>query len=481
MPSRNSILPLAVLVGFAFTGCPSPSSKPTTSNPPAAKPLRLLVIDDPGLGKAVAREWQARTEESLEVRDVTHQEIAAASRLPGDVVVFPSGLIGELAERGLISPLDDALLMEPDFSGRDIFDELRLREMTWGNRTVAVPLGSPRFLFAYRADIFERLNLKPPANWAEYQQLVEQLSDRSVFGDLAPPEGQPWRATVEPLADGWAGQLLLARAAAYAMHRDQISPLFDYDSAKPLIDGPPYERALTELVAAANAGGFADQRLKPKDAMNELISGRSAMALAWPAPAPGERAESPTAQHKTIRFALLPGARQAFLSATKRWEDRREDDQISVPVTAISGRLAAVTSNAASAKRAEGFVAWLAGSEVSSQVGPQSLETTIFRHTQIADAARWTGGLDAAESKQYAETLAESMSLPLAFPGMRLPGRARYLEALDKAVMEAVAGTVSPAEALAKAAARWSEINASIGVEKQQKANRRSLGHASLP
>ena len=55
--------------------------------------------------------------------------------------------------------------------------------------------------------------------------------------------------TLEPLAPGWAGNVLLARAAAYAKHRDYYSTLFDKDSLEPRIATEPFVRALTELVA----------------------------------------------------------------------------------------------------------------------------------------------------------------------------------------------------------------------------------------
>jgi ABC-type glycerol-3-phosphate transport system substrate-binding protein len=451
--------------------------------------MRLLVVDDEELGKAIHREWLAQTEQELEVRDIAAAELKDAARLPGDVIVFPNGLMGQLVERGLIVPLNDDALADPKGNGdskrsetrfdrRDIFDQVRLREMTWANRMLAVPLGSPQFLLVYRADVFERLALEPPKDWTAYQQAVERLADRAALGDLAPAEDQPWRATTEPLAEGWAGQLLLARSAAYAMHRDQLSPLFELDTFDPLIGQVPYERALGELAAAAKAGDFADQRFTPAQAMNEVIEGRAAMAIAWPAPQPakGER----TAKGK-LGFALLPGSATAYNFATKKWEDRGAEGPTHVPLLSIAGRMVAVTSTATSSKRATGFLTWLAGKQVSSQVGPQSPGTTLFRQSQIPQASLWTGGLEAAASQQYAVTLEQSASLPQSLPGLRLPGRADYLAVLDAAVVEAVSGEASPQEALAKASNRWNEVSEALGVVSQKLANRRALGQASLP
>jgi ABC-type glycerol-3-phosphate transport system substrate-binding protein len=470
----------------AFAGCPaasvpSPSgggkaSSPNASGKAPRAPLVLLVVDDPPLGKAIAREWQGRTEEELTVRDVSLADLTKASRLPGDAVIFPSGTIGELAERGLIMPLETAALDDEAFRLRDIFDAIRLREMKWGSKFFAAPLGSPQLLLAYRIDLFDKLGMTPPADWKEYQTAIGRLADRSQLGDAAPPADQPWRGTIEPLADGWAGQLFLARAAAYALHRDQVSPLFRFDSMEPLLDQPPYRRALDELRKAAQTGGFAEQRFAPAEALAELLAGRAGMALTWPAPETTPADTRPTQER--IGFALLPGSREAFRFATKSWEKREdEDDRPHVPLLAIAGRMAAVTSSTAEAARSQNFVLWLAGREVSQQVAPHSAATTLFRGSQLAAAGRWTGGLSPDASRQYADTLAQTLRLPRAFPGVRLPGRASYLAALDRAVADAIGGKRS-SEALGEAAARWREITTELGVKTQQQANAQSLGQA---
>jgi multiple sugar transport system substrate-binding protein len=460
-----------------LSGCSGKKETPGAKGEPreGSQPLVLLVVDDPLLGEAVAREWRGRTEQELTVRNATPAEIASAKRLPGDCVVFPGGLIGQLAERGLIVPLAAEGLDNADFNYRDIFDQLRLREMKWGDKTFAAALGSPQLLLAYRADILEKLQIAPPATWAEYQKAVAKLGDRAVLGELAAPADQPWHATIEPLAEGWAGQLLLARAAAYAMHRDQVSPLFRFDSLAPLVDQPPYVRALEELVAAGKAATIGDQRLTPQAIFAELRDGHCAMALTWAAPEIGSRGAG--AHDQKIRFALLPGATQAYRFATKSWENRGEGDDRQVPLLAVSGRMAAVSATTAEPQRAESFVLWLAGREVSEQVGPHSAATTLFRNSQIAASGRWTGSLASEASRQYAEVLAQSLNLPRAFPGLTIPGRAQYLAALDQAVDEALAGKPS-AEALAGAAKRWTAITEELGLLEQKRANARSLGQA---
>ena len=428
-------------------------------------PLKLLVVDDLPLGQAIKREWQSRTEKDLDVQNVTLADLSQASRLPGDVVVFPSGQIGQLVERELIGPLDEAALEAGDFNRRDIFDQVRLREMVWGSRIVAVPLGSPRLVLVYRRNIFEELSLVPPQTWEEYQAVVDRLT----------ADGKADRTAIEPLAEGWAGQMLLARAAAYVTHRDQVSPLFDYLTLEPLIQSEPYVRALEELIAARK-GGARENRLTPVETWSEIRSGKAAMAICWAPPA----VEKVPTSAASLAFHLLPGGSDVYNFSRSRWDERESSDERHVPLLAISGRLAAVTTTATDSEAARGFVAWLAGSEVSTAVGPASSATTLFRDSQLASAGRWTGGLDGATAKAYAETLQKSSQLQR-FVSLRLPGREAYLAALDVAVQQSLSGKQTPAEALTAAAGKWRDITAKIGLERQRRALRRDLGLESLP
>ena len=133
-------------------------------------------MDDAPLGDAIARAWHAVSERELNVQSVTLAELSQASRLPADIVVFPAGEIGTLVERDLVQQLDERVLEDLGFDRRDIFDQVRLREIVWGNKLVAVPLGSPRLLLVYRPDLFEKLALTPPQTWKDYQSVAERLA-----------------------------------------------------------------------------------------------------------------------------------------------------------------------------------------------------------------------------------------------------------------------------------------------------------------
>jgi ABC-type glycerol-3-phosphate transport system substrate-binding protein len=216
--------------------------------------------------------------------------------------------------------------------------------------------------------------------------------------------------------------------------------------------------------------------LTPAEVWNEIRGGKAAMTIAWPPPATA-KAPTPAA---SLAFGLLPGASDVYNFSRGKWDVRESTDEIHVPLLAVSGRLAAVSSTASDSEAARSFVAWLAGGEVSTAVGPASSATTLFRDSQLANASRWTGGLDGATAKAYGDTLQKTAKLQR-FVGLRLPGREEYLAALDAAVQQALSGETTPEDALTAAASKWREITAKIGLESQRRALRRDLGLESQP
>jgi multiple sugar transport system substrate-binding protein len=465
-----------------LVGCPAsgPDTKGGTSaaSSRSGEPLKVLVVDDPTLGEAIAREWRSRTEGELSVENYTSQRLMAANRLPGDIVIFAVGDIGSLAERGLILPLEDEAFATKEYDRQDIFDQVRIRDVGWGNRTFAAPLGSPHLLLVYRTDIFQQLGLRPPQTWDEYERVAKTIASERSETPLIP--------AMEPLAPGWAGQMLLARAATYVTHRDQVSSLLHYSTLEPLITTPPYVKALKQMMAVhslsspvmsdeSESGGEATKqpsRPTPTQVMDALGTGQAAMGLSWPAP---DSASDPPYDVR-LGFALVPGSQDAYNFARGQWEPREMGEQPKASLLAIAGRLAAVTTSSSDPQGAQNVVGWLASRDVSPVISPASSATTLFRASQLPDAIRWTARLDAETARKYGEMVQQATSRDWRHISLRIPGRHEYLAALDDAVESALRGDQTAEEALSQAAAAWQKITDKYGRDAQKRALRRDLG-----
>jgi multiple sugar transport system substrate-binding protein len=480
------LLAAFVAVIVALPGCWGKHKLDSTPAGAAAETVRVAIVGDPALAEAIGRlkaEWHAVTGNTMEVVQVAELPSTADSPAPAfddelirippaDALVIPASELGTLveADRLLAVPLD--VRNSRQAAWPDMF-LLVQQGAVWGDDIWAVPLGSPQLTLLYRRDLLEQFKRSPPTTWAEYQTLAKFFSQRDKLGDSAPAADAAWYSTLEPLSGGWGAKLLLARAAAYAKHRDNFSTLFDIESFKPLVAGPPFVRALEELLAAGH-GRAADERprLDVAGVRAAFFAGQSAMALTWPTAAGGGEPID-----VKVGFAELPGAAKMFNFSSQRWDDRTADESVHVPVVPLEGRLGVVVKGSPHSAAAFDLLAWLAGEKWGTRVASASQATTLYRRSQQKEATAWVEpGVDRGAARDYAQVVGEAEGRSVWVAALRIPGWEEYYAALDEAVDKAVRGETKPAEALETAAQRWESISERLGVDRQRAAYRRSLG-----
>ena len=484
---------IALCLFALLAGCSS--SEPVSDDPMAdlhleGVKLELLVVGDPELAAAVRRlrgEWNALTGSDFELKTLSEVEPADEDVLAADAVICPSYQLGTLAQRKLVAPMPAKLLPKRvlqadagDWIG--VFELLKLSETVWGSEVLAVPFGSPVLTLYYRADLLKKLGRQPPRTWAEYRELAELLDElldeRGNPGDSAaaedgPDQTAPWCGTIEPLAPGWAGLVLLARAAPYAKHPDNYSTLFDIHSMEPLVAGPPFIRALEELVAAAKAAPSDPFRYGPAEARAAFWRGQCGMALTWPSAAADLSADKSV----QVGFAELPGSVEVYTAGSPLPDPRAENEEPHVPLLAVAGRIGVVSRKSDHCRAAFRLLFWLSGNQFGPRVCSSSPATTLFRQSHLDSPQTWVEKPIPPESAAEYGALTERTFLRQQWlPALRIPGRSQYLAALDEAVRRAVVGELSAAESLGQAVTVWGEITGRLGPDAQKSAYRRSLG-----
>ena len=464
---------VSVVVAFGFCSCKPHSSNSTSTNsetagsddgasPSLMQSLRLLVISDPELAEVIPFEWRARMSSEIEVTQMTTSKYLSDVHQPfdADVVVFPSRLIGELAENRRISRISDKMAQPKQYAWNDLFALTRRQESRWGKGIHALPLGSPQLTLLYRTDILANLQLSPPTTWSEYDRTVAELAGSKQIPNRV----------VEPRGVGWAGNLMLARAASYARHRTQYSTLFDLYSMQPLIDSPPFERALTEL-----AKSKADAVDDPHAAAERFLAGEAAIAIAWPSHAhPMETTELDTLH---VGFASLPGSPDVYNRREQAWQVRNDEESNFVPLVGVAGRMVAITTECKSPAAALNMAQLLSGLEWSSIIGPRSRSTTMFRNAHVAQSSAWVESVvSAGAARQYGETVALGQSSSSWLITLRIPGQHRYMDALDEAVLRVITDGAAPADELSQVGERWKAITDEYGKDAQKRAYSRDLG-----
>ena len=451
-----------------------PAEAPRGGAPPTPKPVRLklLVVDDPGLAQEIERQWNARGSGELTVEAIERKRLETMRRLPADMIVFPSRLLGRLAVEGLIGPWPTS----GEGAGRsdpDVFPLQRFREMRWGATWYAVTFGSPQFVLYLRNDRLEALRREVPSTWDAYAELAGQLH-REAQSKAA---GAPPFALAEPLGPGWAAPVFLARAASYIGHASQYSGLFDFTSMEPLVNEPPFVQALEELVAAAKLAPPEVLDADPPTVKRWFYEGKVAMAWGWPTRTFDIAAEvDKPIDVDVVSFARLPGSRRAYLFGQNAWESRGSRDDPHVPLLGTAGRLGAVVRGTSRRQEAAAALAWLSGREIGVTVSTASPATTPYRASHRADARWLDQGLPDVLATQYGELVQQNQSQGTALFAPRIPGASRYLSALDDAVRRAVREEIPAKECLDEVARQWADITRELGKDAQVEAYHRSLG-----
>ncbi len=445
--------------------------------------LNVLVVDDLELAtgvKLLRGEWAQRSGGQLKVQPWTSEEFAAALSqtklsqtdlaLPADIIIYPSRYLGALASSKAVRPVRQSILRGPHFARADLFPAIRDREINFGDKVIALPLGSPPLLLCYNPKLFEKAGLvlgpaTGPAllkTWEDYRRIQQQLVQN----------GYP---CILPLSENTAAFTLLARAVSYASRRQGDALLFDADSFRPLIAGPPFVRALKEM-----ADELRGQRLEDSlnadfaGAVEAVATGQAAITLGWPGVArPGVdgNAQFRNAQFH-VNYAELPRAINIYNATRNQWGTNRSESPITL--LGATGRLASVTAASRNATSAFKLLEWLCCGKTATQLSSRSRQTLWHRGSQLSVAERWLT-VPQQKNRAIAQLTAKALRREACFLVPRIPGIDQYLASLSGAVRRAVQGE-DAAVALQQAAQRWSEITERYGPESQLGAYRQHLG-----
>ncbi len=423
----------------------------------------------------MAEEFRLLTGAELEVTNVSDLQ-SSSDMLTADAIVYPTERLPELAKADALRPVKPGELADPKLHWQDVLPSAREHDAAWGADVVALPLGAPVLACFYRADLLAAIHREPPRTWREYGELAALLSNRAAVGVAQPVADERWQATIEPLADGWRGWMLLARAASYSRHPDYYSTVFDLDSMEPRLTAPPFVRALEEMVAISAPDKNASLEATPSGALDALLAGRCALAIGWLNEMSADR-ETKVAPD-TAQVTLLPGATEMFDPATRQWTDGKGATVRHVPLLGVTGLLGSVTKSSQEPEAALQLLVWISGEELSAKLATSN-RAAPYRASQLAGAIgwRWQRVPDAV-TKEYGNVLEETSRQPLWLDALRVPGRTEYLAALDQAVATALRQEAAPQEALAQAAAAWQSITDKLGRDAQRRAYRQSLGIA---
>ena len=464
-----SLFGCLLLLGLSGCGADAEADKETevTTRSVRSVELDVLIIDDQQLGSVFKRQFGSRRNGVANINEMTWQEFRDGNyqaALENDLLVYPSWRLGEMASRGLLEEITSGNSRLDEGRTRALLVSDRNQAVEWGRKQVAMSLGQSQWVALYRTDVLEKLEMKVPRTWEEFNRLAEQIAQ--IKGDDLP------KRIAFPLQGHWASASLLVRVVAAIRISGKYSSLFNVKTLEPQIDTEPF---ILSLQAMQKQLAPAEEPLNPKQVLAAYANGELAIAVVpinhhWLS-AEGVEKFPPT------DLGPIPGWPEVFDPSRDTWNALPQGANVSVPLAGTTGMLVSASSNSEKIRDSIEVMDWMTEKQMSSVLSSESENTGMSRKVHLGNLERWLGdNMDSKNGSAFVDYVNELNASRRIMFLLRIPAADQYLDVLDDAVRKSVLQKFNVVEALAGAAQGWTKINNQLGVASQKSAYRKSVG-----
>ncbi len=400
-----------------------------------------------------------------------------------DVVLFPVSYVGDFAGGGYLKALDGYIKNDREIKWDDIMPVYGKQIASWDGKIVYVPIDGDLHTTVVRTDLMKSPEysakfkqkygyaMKLPDTWDEYYDMCEFANGWDWDGD-----GKVEYGAGEAMNKGGQSYwIFLSRALPYACIPGQPGTVFDPDNMKPLINNPGFVKALEDWKKLLKVSIPGTTNMDVTETRELFTSGDVFGTIDW-GDVPELSAGSPESKVKG-RFATIVncGVKKVWNRKTGQWQDFPKVNK--APFLAFGGWGFGITSTCNSKDLAYKFISYISTPERSlyAVLKPESARQP-YRKSHFADLAKWKEFGFSDPAKEYLNAVNETLAHPNVRTDLRIPGTARYYDALDAEISQAFVGEKSAQDALNEVAKRWEEITNELGREKQLKYYRSSMG-----
>lgn len=361
----------------------------------------------------------------------------------------------------------------------DIAPVYRESLMVWNGKVLSQTMDGDVHTYTYRIDLFEDegnksgfkdaygYDLAIPTSWDQYLDIAEYFQNNveGVWG------------TAEAFRRG--GQqfwFFFSHAAGYTSHPDHPgSMFFDPDTMDAQLNNPGWVRGLEEYIRAST--------LAPPSALNfsfgevnaAFAGGQVAQSIGWGDTGVIGADPEQSKVAGNVGSAVLPSTKDVWNYKTGKWDSF--DEILNTPFMAFGGWQAAVPNTSGKQEAAWDFISYLSSPEVSGQAAVTGgTGVNPYRISHTTNLERWATIFSEREAQEYLGAQQASVTADNVALDMRLPAYFSYTEILEIELSKALAGDVTPQEALDTVAEEWNELTDDLGREEQLSAYRASMG-----
>ena len=444
-----------------------------TANPDAAKVINVAVGSFATSSVVTAKELYEAEHSDVSINIVEipfgnlYEKLCtsfATNTAAYDIVIYPSNWLAEFIQGNSVIALDDYLTTKDNW---DTIVDAYKGINAYEGKNYSVPLDGDSIILYYRKDAFENEDYKAqfkekygrdltvPVTWDEYIECAEFFNGWDWDGD-----GELEYGTIEAMAPkDVGGYIFLTHALTYAAHPDYTGyAFFDYETLEPMVNSPAYLKALEEYKQILKLGPPNMINYGGGDERAAFAAGEAAMAIDWHDTAVMAQDVNESKIKDNVGYALVPGSREVWNPETKQWDTF--DEVQYAPFLAFSGWTSSITSSCQNPQDAADFLNVLDSDEVSMEaVTTPGTARNPYREEHLTNSEAWENSVSKfVNPQEFLDVVMESYTHPNHQLDMRLPKAGSYLDAIDTAVSQALAGDISNEKALQGAYDAWQEI-----------------------
>ncbi len=425
-----------------------------TSEPGASNvPLRVWVAAPFSDPQFLMRQWLANSEQPLEFRSLTVDELLRESRCNCDILVYPAHLIGELAERSWIVKLPATTTAqltnseEVSEATSHALPAVGQLQATYASRPMGISLGNAVPVFIV-SDSFPT-NLLEASTWSDALEAI----------DVAATE-RPALAIDEQSIDRDAVvDRFLAIAATISERDPSYGLLFDLQTMRSRLREPEYLRAAKIFAGLASQAGGQTAALGSHSEAWKWAAQHSQPALAIAAPALIDNSTAALTSGQILRISSAQSKVNVALETTSELTATLERPSV-VAWNTGRGLIASVSANCRQTNQAGTLLRWLGDN--SARTALSSIVAGVEASTPIAGPA--------APSWRARQALAEIIGNGSGLSHEpRLPRAVDYRRALADELILFLSGKKNAPQALQDADSKWGELTDAVG--KSQRLN----------
>lgn len=485
------LVSLLVILTFALSAFAVRASGQT--KPYAGMTLTVFTQSPPYIAKPVrmfAPEWEARTGGKINLVTAPFGELYSklmssfALGVGVDLTLFASAWLGDFASNRYLMDLSDRIRADADLRWGDILPTYQ-QTVNWSGRLYGLPIDGDVHTVYYRRDALENprhkerfkarygYDLRPPQTWKEYRDIGEFFNGWDWVGD-----GRRRYGVLEAFRrGGQAFWFFMSHAAPYVSVPGQKGNMFFHpDTMAPQINNPGFVKALEDWVVLVKFGPPGMINFDSGDVRSQFAAGVAVLALDWGDTGIVGSTDPKSVVRGRVGTIVLPGSTELYDFRTGRWTTLTRPNV--APYLAFGGWVCGVAILSKHPAASYDFCRTIAEPK-NSYIAVTTAETGLnpFRVSHFEDRSGWMRfGFVEPDLGSYLGAIKASLAHPNAQLDLKLPGQARYLDALETQLARAAAGQISPRAALDAAAREWDRITNELGRDRMLRLYREWLG-----